>query len=65
LNIADEINNNTTNNLNLGKHRKYPMAYLLQIFKNTFPNIQYNYKSTKEMKNITKSLKPTNSHGYD
>jgi Notch-like protein len=64
LSIADRINNKTTNNLNFGKHSKYPMEYLLQIFKNPFPNIKFNYTSTKEIENI-KSLKPTNSHEYD
>jgi hypothetical protein len=56
-----------TNNLNFGKHSKYPMEYLLQIFKNPFPNIKSNYTSTKEIENIIKSLnsKSTNSHGYD
>jgi Notch-like protein len=41
------------------------MEYLLQIFKNSFPNIKCNYTLTKEIENIIKSLKPTNSHGCD
>jgi hypothetical protein len=41
------------------------MEYLLQIFKNPFPNIKCNYTSTTEIENIITSLKPTNSHGYD
>jgi len=32
---------------------------------NAFPNIKCNYASKKEIENIIKSLKPTNSHGYD
>jgi hypothetical protein len=41
------------------------MEYLLQIFKNPFPNIKCNYTSTEEIENIIKSIKPTNSYGYD
>jgi hypothetical protein len=65
LTMADRINNKMSNNLNFGKHNKYPMEYLLQICKNPFPNIKCNYTSTKEIKNIIKSLKSANSHGYD
>jgi len=32
---------------------------------NRFPNIKCNYASKKETGSIIKSLKPTNSHGYD
>jgi hypothetical protein len=32
---------------------------------NPFPNIKCNYASKKEIESIIKSLKPTNSHGYD
>lgn len=52
LSTADRINNKTTNNLNFGKHSKYPMEYLLQIFKSPFPNIQCNYTSSKGTENI-------------
>jgi hypothetical protein len=39
--------------------------YLLQIFNNPFPNIRYNFTSTKEIKNVIKSLKTTYSNGYN
>jgi len=42
-----------------------PLHYLTQSFKNPFPNINLKSVSTKEIKNIIKSLKPKNSSGYD
>jgi len=42
-----------------------PLHFLTQSFKNLFPNINLKSVSTKEIKNIIKSLKPKNSLGYD
>ena len=42
-----------------------PLHYLTQSFKNPFPNINLKSVSTKEIKNIIKSLNPQNSSGYD
>jgi len=42
-----------------------PLHYLTPSFKNPFPNINLKSVSTKEIKNIIKSLKPKNSLGYD
>ena len=42
-----------------------PIHYLMQSFKNPFPNINLKCISTKEFENITNSLKPKNSSGYD
>jgi hypothetical protein len=38
---------------------------LLQTCKNPFPDIKYNYGWKTEIESIVKSVKPTNSHGYD
>jgi hypothetical protein len=42
-----------------------PIHYLTQSFKNLFPNIHLKSVSSKEIKNIIKSLKPKNSLAYD
>ena len=42
-----------------------PLHYLTQSFKNPFPNINLKSVSTKEIKNIIKSLKLKNSSVYD
>ena len=42
-----------------------PLHYLTQSYKNSFPDINLKSVSTKEIKNIIKSLKPKNSSGYD
>ena len=41
------------------------LHYLTQSFKNPFPNINLKSVSTKEIKNIIKSLRPKNSSGFD
>ena len=43
----------------------FTLHYLMQSFKNSFPNINLKSISTKEAENIIKSLKPKNSSGYD
>jgi len=42
-----------------------PLNYLKQIFARPFPRINYTPTTTKEITEIVKSLKSTNSHGYD
>ena len=37
----------------------------MQSLKNSFPNFNLKSISTKEFENITESLKPKNSSGYD
>jgi len=43
----------------------FTLRYLMQSFKNSFPNINIKSISTKEVENVIKSLKPKNSSGYD
>ena len=57
LSIADTIIANITNNSKFNESNLNPLEYLLQIFNNPFPNIGYSFTSTKEIKNIIKSLK--------
>jgi hypothetical protein len=64
LSIADTIIANITNNSKFNESNLNPLEYLLQIFNNPFPNIRYSFTSTKEIKNIIKSLKTTYSYGY-
>jgi hypothetical protein len=42
-----------------------PLHYLMQSFKNPFPNINIKSISTKKIVNIIQALKPKNSSGYD
>jgi hypothetical protein len=42
-----------------------PLHYLTQLFKNPFPNIHLKSVSSKEIKNIIKSIEPKNPSGYD
>jgi hypothetical protein len=67
LSIADTIIDNITNNSKFNESNLIPLEYLLQMFNNPFPNIRYtgSFTSTKEIKNIIKSLKTTYSYGYD
>jgi hypothetical protein len=43
----------------------FTLHYLMQSFKNSFPNSNIKSLSTKEVENVIKSLKPKNSSGYD
>jgi hypothetical protein len=57
-NSHNDSNTNYTYNIT-------PIHYLLQSFKFTFPNFSFRLLLTTEIKNIIKSLKAKNSHGYD
>jgi hypothetical protein len=63
ISVAENIvtknnhNDSSTNNTN----NTTPIHYLLQSFKSTFPNFSFRLLSTKEIKNIIKSLKTKNS----
>jgi hypothetical protein len=41
------------------------LSYLPNAFDQSFPNINFKYVSTKEIEDITNSLKSKYSHGYD
>jgi hypothetical protein len=57
----NNCNDSSINNM----ENTMPIHYLLQCFKFTFPNCKLKLSSTREIKNIIKSLKTKNSHGYD
>ena len=61
--IAKSIN--TKQNKLCNVDNSTPLHYLTQSFKNPFPNINLKSVSTKEIKNIIKSLKTKHSLGYD
>ena len=41
------------------------LSYLCRAFNQPFPTINFKYVSSKEIEDVTKSLKTKNSHGYD
>ena len=52
-------------NVNASSIHENPISYLSRAFNQPFPTINFKYVSSKEIEDITKSLKTTNSHGYD
>jgi hypothetical protein len=66
LTIALKMTYNICNNTKIDTNNiKYPIHYLTQTFQNSFPKIEFNYTSAKEIENIINSLPSKNSHGYD
>jgi len=56
------VNNN---NANVPSNHENPISYLSRAFNQPFPTINPKCVSSKEIEDITKSLKIKNSHGYD
>jgi hypothetical protein len=52
-------------NANASSQHENPISYLCRTFNQPFPTINFKYVSSKEIEDITKSLKTQNSHGYD
>jgi Notch-like protein len=50
---------------NASSQHENPISYLCRAFNQPFPPIHFKYVSSQEIEDITKSLKTTNSHGYD
>jgi hypothetical protein len=67
LTKADNIIDETQNMNNSDMKEDYPLKYLTDIYIYTkpFPNIKYSNTTTHEISKTIKSLKSTNSHGYD
>ena len=63
--IAKNINTKQNKLILYNVDKTTPLHFLTQSFKNPLPNINLKSVSTKEIKNIIKSLKPKNSLGYD
>jgi hypothetical protein len=53
------IDNNTNDKIGQLNNTNNPLNYMLQIFKNPFPNIRFNYASTHKIEKIIKSFKKT------
>ena len=65
LAVSDKIRANNLMNVNVASNGAHPLSYLHQVFIRPFPNIKLTPVSTKEVREIIKSLKWKNSHGYD
>jgi len=52
-------------NANAQSNHENFLSYLSRAFNQPFPTINPKFVSSKEIKNIKKSLKLKNSHGYD
>jgi len=52
-------------NVNFSTNDAYPLNYLYQVFTSQFPSIKITPVTSKEIREIIKSLKWKNSHGYD
>jgi hypothetical protein len=65
--IAETIaaNNNFNTSSTHNRHKTTPICYLLHSFNCTFPSFKFKPLSTKDIRNIIKSLNTKNSHGYD
>jgi len=65
LTIAKSINTKQNEPSSHNLDNTTSLHYLMQSFKNPFPNINLKSISTKVIENIIKSLKPKNSSGYN
>jgi hypothetical protein len=65
LSIVKNINVDQSEHNSHNSDNTTPLHYLLQSFKNPFPNFNLKSLLTKEVVNIIKSLKSKNSSGYD
>jgi len=62
---ANAANNNHNTSSASNRYIITPNHYLLQSFNCTFPNFKLMPLSTKDIRNIIKSLNTKNLHGYD
>jgi Notch-like protein len=63
--IAEKISANVQENIFPTSDKVDPLSYLKQVFARPFPCINLTLTSAKEITEIVKSLKSSNSHGYD
>jgi len=62
--VAQNIHANNYN-ANASYQHENPISYLCRACNQPFPTISFKYVSSKEIEDITKSLKTKNSHWYD
>ena len=63
--VTDKIGTNKLANINVSSDEVYPLNYLYQVFTSQFPSIKLTPVTSQEIREIIKSLKWKNSHGYD
>ena len=63
--VADKMNVNSSVNINVSSNDAHPLSYLHQGYAKQFPSMKLAPITTKEIRQIVKSLKWKNSHGYD
>ena len=63
--VTDKMSAKKSVNINVSSNDVNPLSYLHQVYTNQFPNIKLAPLSTKEIRQIVKSLKWKYSHGYD
>jgi len=63
--VTDKTSANNSVNINVSSNDANPLSYLHQLYTKQFPSMKLAPVSTKEIRQIVKSLKWTNSHGYD
>jgi hypothetical protein len=64
ISVTQNILLENLNSNNESSKNDNPSAYLLKAFNRPFPNIKLKYTSSKEIEDITNSLKMKYSHGY-
>jgi hypothetical protein len=63
--IAEKISANDQEDIFPTSDKIDPLSYLEKVFTRPFPCIKLTLTSAKEITEIVKSLKSSNSHGYD
>jgi hypothetical protein len=63
--VTHRISVNNPTNTNTTPNVAHPLSYLYQVLTKPFPSIKLTPVSTQDITEIIKSLKWTNSHGYD
>jgi len=64
VSVAQNIHVNN-HNVNALSNYENPISYLSRAFNQPFPTVNLKCVSSKEIEDITKSLKTKNSHGYE
>ena len=62
--VTDKMNVNSLVNINVSSNDTHPLSYLHQGYGKQFPSMKLAPVTTKEIRQIVKSLKWKNSHDY-
>lgn len=63
--VTDKMGANNLVHINVSSNNADPLSYLYQVFTSQFPRIKLTPVTLKEIREIIKSLRWKNSHGYD